>query len=210
MADRSRRAWYGPTLIAGLAGAGATVLAAARPWVTGSVAVPGITVIHAGVDGASLAPVAAALGYVLLAGFGAVIATRGWVRAGLGVLIIVAAALVIIQVVAVPADVGAALHDALQAKGYPGTGEVHQATSWWRWAGLAGAVLAMAAGGIIVRFGAHFAVMGTRYDAVSSAPVASTAPTRTGADEPAPSGDDRSEAEIWRAIDRGDDPTGER
>jgi uncharacterized membrane protein (TIGR02234 family) len=168
--------------------------------VTGSAVVPGIPVVRAGVDGASLAPLAAALGYVLVAGFGAVIATRGWGRRVVGVAIAIAALVIVFQAVDVPADVGAALRDALRARGYPGTGRIVQHISGWRWVCLAGALVAALAGAVIVRMGSEFAVMGTKYDAVSA--------DRDGAKTPAEV-ENYSEAEIWRAIDRGDDPTGE-
>jgi uncharacterized membrane protein (TIGR02234 family) len=197
---RSRRSWYGPTLLAGLAGAGAVVVGASRPWVIGSATTPGLPVVRAGVDGASLAPLAAALGYVLLAGFGAVIATRGWGRRIVGAAIVVAALVIAIQALVVPADVGDALRNALRAKGYPGAGGIDEHISGWRWVCLAGALVAAISGSLVVRLGSEFAVMGARYDAVSALRDGADAPNRI---------ENHSETDIWRAIDRGDDPTGE-
>jgi hypothetical protein len=192
MADLTPGRLYGPTLVIGLTGAVAVVVGTARPWAQISGSVRGVPIVHASVDGAALAPLAAALGYVLLAGFGAVVATRGTVRRAIGAAVLVAAAVVVVVAVAVPSDISAALHSALRAKGYPGGGVVTEGTSAWRWVCLSGAVLAGASGAAVAALGRQFAVMGARYDAL-----------------PADAGEygERDDAEMWRAIDRGDDPT---
>lgn len=176
------------------------MVGASRPWVIGSATAPGLPVVRAGVDGASLAPLAAALGYVLLAGFGAVIATRGWGRRIVGAAIVVAALTITFLALSVPTDAAAALRDALRAKGYPGAGTIDEHVSGWRWVCLAGALVATIAGSLVVRLGTEFAVMGARYDAVSTPSDGADAPNRI---------ENPSETDIWRAIDRGDDPTGE-
>ena len=71
---------YGPTLVVGLAGALAMTVGVAKPWVTATARQSGLPQIEVTVSGASLAPLAGALGVVVLAAFGAVVATRGWVR----------------------------------------------------------------------------------------------------------------------------------
>jgi uncharacterized membrane protein (TIGR02234 family) len=192
MAEPTPGRLYGPTLLIGLAGAVAVVVGTARPWAEISGSVRAVPVVHASVDGASVAPLAAALGYVVLAGFGAVVATRGTVRRAIGVAVLVASAVVVLVAIAVPSDVSAALHSALRAKGYPGGGVVSERTSAWRWVCLGGAFLAGLSGATVAALGSQFAVMGARYDAPSAGP-----------DESA----ERDDTEMWRAIDRGDDPT---
>jgi uncharacterized membrane protein (TIGR02234 family) len=192
MAERAYARLYGPTLLGGLVGAAAVAVGTARPWAEVSGSVRGVPVVHASVGGASVAPLAAALGYVVLAGFGAVVATRGTVRRAVGVAVLLAAAAVVVVAVAVPSDVSAALHSALRSKGYPGGGVVTERTSAWRWVCLAGAVIAGLAGATVAVLGRHFAVMGARYDAPAPGPDQH--------DEP-------DDSKMWRAIDRGDDPT---
>jgi uncharacterized membrane protein (TIGR02234 family) len=192
MAERAYARLYGPTLLGGLVGAAAVAVGTARPWAEVSGSVRGVPVVHASVDGASVAPLAAALGYVVLAGFGAVVATRGTVRRAVGVVVLLAAAAVVVVAVAVPSDVSAALHSALRSKGYPGGGVVTERTGAWRWVCLAGAVIAGLAGATVAVLGGHFAVMGARYD--------TPAPGLDQHDEP-------DDSKMWRAIDRGDDPT---
>jgi uncharacterized membrane protein (TIGR02234 family) len=192
MAEPAHGRLYGPTLLIGLAGAVAVAVGTARPWADISGSVRGVPVVHASVDGASVAPLAAALGYVLLAGFGAVVATRGTVRRTIGLAVLVASAVVVVVAVAVPSDVSAALHSALRAKGYPGGGVVTERTGAWRWVCLSGAILAGVSGATVAALGHRFAVMGARYDAPSVGPEESA---------------ERDDGEMWRAIDRGDDPT---
>jgi uncharacterized membrane protein (TIGR02234 family) len=188
------RAGYGITIVLGLAASGLCAVAVAQPWARATATVPGLPPIEASVDGGDVAPVAAAMALVCLAGLGAVIATRGWVRRGLGVVIAGCAAVVIVLVV-VPGSTTGLLEDALSAKGWTGGGYDRSAVAWRLVAGVAG-VVAMAAGAVVARFGGEWATMGARYDSPSEARSA-----READDEPV------SDAAMWRALDDGGDPT---
>jgi uncharacterized membrane protein (TIGR02234 family) len=185
---------YAQTLLLGVASAGAATVGTSRPWQSATATVQGLPTIRAQVDGADLAPLAAALGFVLLAAFGAVIATRGWVRRGLGVLIVVCAVAVAVAVVH-PGGAAAALERGLSAKGWTG-GSYHATSSAWRWVAGLGALGCVAAGALIVRFGGQWATMGSRYDA-----------PRTADETTAPALVDPTETDLWRSIDSGHDPT---
>jgi len=189
------RGGYAATILVGLAASGLCALAVARPWARATASVRGLPPIEASVDGADVAPVAAALAVVCLAGFGAVIATRGWVRRALGVVIVVCAVVVVVVAV-VPESATALLEDALSARGWSGGGYDRSVTAW-RVAAAASGVVVMAAGAIVTRFAADWATMGTRYDSPSESRRASQ-PT---ADEP------MSDAAMWRSLDDGGDPT---
>ncbi len=193
MADQRRV--YAQTLLVGLVSAGAVSVGVSRPWVSATAASSGLPVIHASVDGADLAPLAGALGFVLLAAFGAVIATRGWVRRGLGVLV-VAAALVVLAAVVHPGQTGAAVEAGLSAKGWSG-GPYDAGTSVWRWLVGAGALGCLVAGLLVARLGGAWATMGQRYDG----PRRPAGPARSGP-QPNP-----TESDVWRSIDSGHDPT---
>jgi uncharacterized membrane protein (TIGR02234 family) len=186
---------YAAVLLLGLAGAVAVMVAVTRPWIRGTAEVSGLPTIEADVSGTTLAPLAGALGVVLLASFGAVIATRGWVRRGLGVLIVVASVVVLVSALA-PPDAADALEDALSAKGWAG-GDYTRTTVGWRWLALAGAIGCLAAGAAVAVRGHRWAVMGSRYDA----PVAPTSAAQRDADH------EIDDAELWRALDQGHDPT---
>ena len=66
----------------------------------------------------------------------------------------------------------------------------------WRWVTGAGGLACVLAGALVLRFGGGWPVMGSRYDTV---PV----PDLQGASRPAAP----TEADLWRSIDSGDDPT---
>lgn len=187
---------YGITLVVGLVGAVAAVVGVARPWVSATAVVEGLPTIDVSADGSSLAPIAAALGFVLLAGFGAVVATRGWVRRLLGVVIVVCAVVVLVSALALPSG-DEVLTDALSAKGWQG-GDYDTGREPWVLVTAVGALLSGAAGLAVVRFGSVWPAMGSRYDA----PTARADDARQA--EP---GRSTSEADLWQAIDRGQDPT---
>lgn len=190
----ARRPGYGQTLVLGLVAAVATTVGVSRPWVSATATVQGLPTIHAQVDGTDLAPLAGALGFVLLAAFGAVVATRGPMRRGLGWLVVVCAVAVVVAVVH-PGDPARAVEQGLSAKGWSG-GSYQTGTSAWRWVVGAGGAGCALAGALVARFGSSWATMSTRYDA----PVADG--QRPGAEAVDP-----TEADLWHSIDRGHDPT---
>jgi uncharacterized membrane protein (TIGR02234 family) len=191
--DRARQ-FYAPALLAGLLGGVGITVGAARPWAGATSTQPDLPVVSASATGTDLAPVAGALGLVLLAAFGAVIATRGWVRRALGVLILVASVVVLVAVI-VPGGATDLLRSGLAAKGWSGGGYT-TSTSWWRWLVLVSSLVTAAAGLATAAYGDRWAVMGSRYDA--------PAEQRSGADQPAEA---LSESQVWQAIDQGRDPT---
>jgi uncharacterized membrane protein (TIGR02234 family) len=188
------RTGYGLTILIGLAASGLCAVAVAQPWARATATVPGLPPIEASVDGADVAPVAAALAVVCLAALGAVIATRGWLRRALGILIVGCAAVVVYVAVA-PGSTAGLLEDALSAKGWTG-GDYHHSVTAWRVVAVVGGIVAIAAGAIVARFGGEWATMGTRYDSPAEAQSA-----RATADE------QLSDAAMWRALDDGGDPT---
>ena len=185
---------YAVVLVVGLASAVATTVGVSRPWVAASASVQGLPTIRAQVDGADLAPLAGALGFVLLASFGAVIATRGTVRRALGVVVVVCAVVVVVTVVH-PGDAARAAEQGLSAKGWSG-GSYRTSTPLWRWVAGVGGAGCLLAGALIAWFGGVWVTMSTRYDAPSS--------KRRQLDA---AESDPSEADLWRSIDRGHDPT---
>ncbi len=195
---RERRG-YAAALVSGLLGATAVTVAVARPWVRGQAEVPGLPQIQADVSGAALSPLAGALGVVLLASFGAVIATRAWVRRTVGVLIVAAAAVVVV-VAAAPPDPAAAIEDALSARGWAGGGYSTRVVPW-RWLALVGAACCLLAGAAVAWLGHRWPVLGGRYDAPASS-----------AESPPPQAtvEEMDEDDVWRALDRGHDPTQDR
>lgn len=194
---------YGPTLVVGLIGAVAVTVGVTKPWATATAHQAGLPEIQAQVSGADLAPLSGALGVVILAAFGAVVATRGWVRRVLGVVIMVAAAVVLVSTID-PPGATSALREGLSAKGWSG-GDYTTSTAGWRWVCLGGAVLCIAAGLAISLYGARWATMGRQYDAPAGGEPASV---ESGGSTSADAGDESlTGADVWREIDQGRDPT---
>ncbi len=211
MTPRTSLPGYGATLFVGLLSALAVTVGAARPWVSAQADVPGLPTVSATVAGADLVPAVGALGVVLLAAFGAVIATGGRVRRAVGALIVVIS-LVVVVVSTAPGDSASQIEDGLAAKGWPG-GPYDSHIVWWRWLVLIGAVGCGLAGASVVSRGGRWATMGARYDAPSShrqdAPGSAReeAPGSMRPDGPAAQAGELSESDAWKAIDSGRDPT---
>lgn len=189
---------YATAVVLGLVSAGGVALSVAQPWLTATATVEGLPMIRVDVDGAEIAPLAAAFGFVLLAAFGAVIATRGWVRRGLGGLVVLLAIITAISVIGA-GNAPAAVEEGLAARGWSGGGYSASSTGW-RWLAGIGALGCLVAGSLVAWRGGTWPAMGSRYDAP---PDAATTPRRgRSPEEPV-----MTEADVWRAIDRGLDPT---
>lgn len=191
---------YAVTLAIGLAAAGAVAVGVSRPWVTATATVAGLPRIDVAVTGADAVPLAGACGLVLLASFGAVLATRNRVRQAVGLLIVAFSAVVLVAAVH-PGDVSPVVESRLSARGWSAASAYSVSTQPSRWLVLAAAVACLAAGLLVVRLGPRWPTMGRRYDA----------PER--ATSPAPGGHESTGAEsldeeaLWRALDEGRDPT---
>jgi len=175
----------------GLLSAISVAVAATRPWVTATAVQPHLPTLEVSVEGTELSPVPGAMGLVMLAAFGAVVATRGRARQALGLLVLVAAGLVLYAALR-PGDESQAVEAALSARGWIDA-SYQTATSPWRWLVGASAAVCAVAGVITVRFGRSWATMGSRYDAPG--PLARPIETEL------------SDADLWRALDHGRDPT---
>src|SRR5690606_2873287 len=185
------------TALAVAAGAGLVLFGASRVWWVQVVPQPAPLrpeeIAH---TGASLVPMLPALGLVALAGVGGLVATRGSGRRLVGGLIGVVAAVA-----------------AILALGAIGGEEPVNPT--WPAACVAGALLAGAGGGLAVRHGARWPVMGGRY--TRGTPRAGVRPRPADAlpagQDPtsSPEGEHRppgtTSVQLWDALDRGEDLT---
>jgi uncharacterized membrane protein (TIGR02234 family) len=184
MADpTARRTWFGPVLLAGLATAALTAVAAGKAWfhVSGGGALPGMRTA----DRAADMPLALALALVVLAGWGVVLVTRGRVRRAMAGLALLAALGVVACVVAAPFS----LPDQIR-ENVPGgsSGTSVSPTGWYVTTAVA-AVLATLALILAWRLAPLWPTMSSRYDAPASRPA--------GTDD----------TDLWKALDAGHDPT---
>ncbi|GIM96403.1 Trp biosynthesis-associated membrane protein [Paractinoplanes toevensis] len=174
----SRRT-YVLTLLAALAGAALALYAITRTWSVQLTPRAGMSDLREARTGTDLEPWVTGLAVVALAGTGALLATAGWVRRALGVLLALAGAGV---------TAGAIIGRAGLDPGSAGAG----GTVW---------PIACAAGGVIILLGGLTAFaqghrwpgMSARYDRKPAAP-----------ERPTAAADHRA---AWDALDRGDDPT---
>jgi uncharacterized membrane protein (TIGR02234 family) len=191
---------YALTVAVGLAAAGTVAVGVSHPWVTATAIVAGLPRIEAAVTGADAVPFAGACGPVLLASFGAVLATRNRVRQTVGVLIVALAAVVLVSA-AHPGDLSPLVRSRLSARGWSAASAYATSTQPWRWLVLVAAVACLVAGVLVVRLGPGWPTMGRRYDAPETA--ASPAPARQESAGTA----SLDEEGLWRALDEGRDPT---
>jgi uncharacterized membrane protein (TIGR02234 family) len=188
----SRRS-YLLSLAACLAGAALALYAITRTWSVHLTPRTGMSALRDAKNGTDLQPWVTGLAVVALAGAGALLATSGWARRAVGVLLALAGAGVV---------VGAALGRAGLDPGSASGGTI------WPILCAAGGVLIVAGGVTAARHGHRWPRMSARYD---RKPVP---PPRPGPDSPlADRPRDRSSAAVadhraaWDALDRGDDPT---
>jgi uncharacterized membrane protein (TIGR02234 family) len=191
---------YALTVAGGLAAAGTVAVGVTRPWVTATTMVAGLPRIEAAVTGADAVPLAGACGPVLLASFGAVLATRNRFRQGVGALIVAFAAVAIVSA-AHPGDLSPIIESRLSARGWSAASPYATSTQPWRWLVLATALTCLVAGLLVVRLGPGWPTMGKRYEAPES--TASPAPARHESAGTA----SLDEETLWRALDEGRDPT---
>lgn len=181
------RRWFGPAVLAGLAGTGLCALAGAKPWAAPDSQAGSTLVDKSG----GHVPLAAALGLVGLASWGVVLVTRGLVRRFVAWLcVVVAVALVATTIVGRSSALDSARHATVDLGRTPSGAHT---TGWW-FVALVGSVLALAAAALAVRHVAVWPEMGSRYDAPAGAPEAR---------DPA----QMEDVDLWRAIDQGRDPT---
>ncbi|WP_246613429.1 Trp biosynthesis-associated membrane protein [Paractinoplanes bogorensis] len=172
------------SLLACLAGAGLAIYGATRTWSVLVVERPGLSDLRTARTGAEVAPWAIGLALVGLAGAGALLATSGRLRRGLGVLLALAGA-----GIAVSAIIGRAGLE---------TGDAGAGGTLWPIVCAAGGV-AVAWGGLTAaRLGHLWPAMSARYERKPAA-VAPAAPIDT--NKPVES------RTAWDSLDRGDDPT---
>ena len=191
------RRLYGP-IVTGLLVVGAIALfAVTRAWATATVRTPGVPTDQVEASGADAAPVLVALSIVVIAAALAVVASGGWVRQIVGLVVATVAAWAAVQALSVDiagAPMARALVDSPANLG--GAHPVPNVSAWPVVTGIA-FVVAAVLGLLIVLFGRQWPRMAKRYDR-PAAGHSSAAP------DVAPDADD---AELWRALDDGRDPT---
>ncbi|MEU6880708.1 TIGR02234 family membrane protein [Streptomyces sp. NPDC046712] len=186
-------------LLLGALGATVVLLSAGQIWAEGTASVGGGTVpVEA--DGGTVTGVPTALAIVGLAALVAVFAVR---RAGRtlvsGLLALSGAG------AALAAFLGASDTDALDGEAARITGDTAASVAGlthtaWPYVTAAGALLILAAGLLALRYGKSWPAMGGRYERSGTPRAPRKAPGAASSDRP---------EDLWKALDRGEDPTHE-
>jgi uncharacterized membrane protein (TIGR02234 family) len=188
-------------LVGGLAAGGLALLGASRPWATVEIVAAGVPRSTVETAGTSAVPWVGALTLVILAGALAIIPTGPAARRAIGAIVLLAAVGAAVGTL----FAGPAIDDALAGElaQSPASGGVddeamvdtadHPA---WRWLTLGASVAGAGIGLLVATRGQHWPTMGSRFDA----------PTRGGGADGAGS-DGSDDADLWKAMDEGRDPT---
>jgi uncharacterized membrane protein (TIGR02234 family) len=188
------RRLYGPSVLGAMATGGLAFFAASRTWAQTSVEASGVPTAAVKVSGSDAVALVPALALVIVTAALAVLAASVRVRRAVGLLIVVVAVIGVVVILRAAGDidnaVDAAVHDSPAFIGTNAPAAVSH--SAWRWVAAVAFVLSALVGVVVIRFGALWPTMGRKYDA----PKAHTAPKAV-----------ETEADIWKALDEGDDPT---
>lgn len=180
-------------VLACAAGAGLVLLAAGRQWAAVH-AHGAITPIDRVLTGNDLTGAVSALGWAGVAALAALVATRGRVRVAVGaLLVLLGAGAAYTAVTAIRRSHILAIaeeHSTLLRLG----ADLSVTTTWWWAVAVAGGALLAAAGVLTAVRGHRWPGMSARYDR----PGAGRTAQRAAPDDP---------AELWKSLDRGEDPT---
>lgn len=202
-------------IVGGLAAGGLALLGVSQTWAQVEIAVAGVPSSTIEVSGTSAVPWVGALTLVILAGALAIVPTGGWLRRVVGVIVGLAAAGAVIGTL----TAGPAIDDALTEKlaQSPASGGVNDAAvvaaadhPAWRWLSLVGSTAGLAVGLFVASRGQSWPTMGSRYDAPASRREDAGGPEPDQPDQPADAAESDQPAEnadLWRAMDEGRDPT---
>jgi len=182
-------------------GATVVLLASGRTWARGSVAFQS-SLLKVTATGSETSGLPAALALVGLASAVAVFAVRGTARKALGLLLVLAGAGTVASALVSATGTGALDGKAARAVGLTRATATGVGHTGWPWAAALGGVLLLLAGLLVVARGRDWPGMSSRYEAPGAAGAAAPARSRRAATP-----DPETPADLWKALDRGEDPT---
>lgn len=187
------RRLYAPVVLGTLAAGGLAFFAASRTWAHVRIATDGLPSDSVDVTGADAQPLVSALALVVVTAALAVLAASPRVRRVVGGFTVLIALTAAVVVLLGGSSLDNAVDHAIEASpAYTGSGDHDFTTSAWKYVTALAFVIAALLGGITAKLGASWPTMSSRYDAPAARPAV-TAP--------------QSDAEMWKALDEGRDPT---
>ncbi|MFF4530011.1 TIGR02234 family membrane protein [Streptomyces sp. NPDC001407] len=199
-AGGARRRSVAAALLLGAAGATLVLLAGGRTWAEGTAAADiAQSAVSRQVSGQDVNGLPGALAVVGLATLVAVFAVRGVWRTVVAAVLTLCGAGIVAGAAAGAYDTSALEEKAAKAQGLTSTAVDHISRTPWPWVALAGGFLLFLAGLLALRYGRHWPAMSGRYERDGT-----PRPRR-----PRTAPDPERPEELWKALDRGEDPTGE-
>lgn len=187
------RRLYAPAVLGTLAAGGLAFFAASRTWAHLRIATDGLPSDSVDVSGSDAQPLVPALALVVVTAALAVLAASPRIRQVVGgFTVAVALAAAVIVLLGGSSLDSAVDHAVKESPAFTGSGDHDYTASTWPYVTAFAFVLAAILGGITARFGALWPTMSSRYDSPAARPTV-TAP--------------QSDAEMWKALDEGRDPT---
>ncbi|MFF7241184.1 TIGR02234 family membrane protein [Streptomyces collinus] len=193
---RSGRRSLAVALLCGALGAAVTLLATRQRWSEGTATVAG-GAFPLTAKGSDVTGVPAALAIVGLAALVAVFAVRGAGRVAVAALLALSGAGIAAASLAGASDASSLDEKAAQATGDTSATVAALGHTGWPYVAVAGGVLILLAGLLALRFGRAWPAMSGRYERGTDRPRRKARPV-----------DPERPEEIWKALDRGEDPTG--
>lgn len=193
-------------LPAGAIGASLVLVAAGKTWSRGTAAF-GSTQLPVHATGTDTTALPGALALVALASLVAVFAVRRTGRYVVAALLTLSGLGVVVLALARRGDHAALDSAAATAAGLAHTSAAHAETTSWPLVSAAGGLLLLAAGLLALRYGQSWPAMSSRYDRPGGRGPVRARAAASAAGRPAPVDPDRAE-DLWKALDRGEDPTG--
>ena len=187
-------------LLASVLGAAVVLVATGQTWARGSVAFQS-SLLKVSATGSETSGLPGALALVGLASAVAVFAVRGAARKALGLLLALAGAGTVASALVSATGSGPLDDRAARAIGLTRATATAVGHTGWPWVAALGGLLLLLAGLLVVARGRDWPGMSSRYEAPGAAGAA--APARR---KPAAPGPD-TPADLWKAMDRGEDPT---
>ncbi|GGV62235.1 MULTISPECIES: TIGR02234 family membrane protein [Streptomyces] len=193
---RTGRRSLAVALLCGALGAAVALLASRQRWAEGTAAVAG-GAFPLSAKGSEVTGVPAALAVVGLAALFAVFAVRRLGRVLVAALLALSGAGTVVAAVSGAGDSSALDEKAAQASGDTAATAAALTHTGWPYVAAAGGVLILLAGLLALRYGRRWPAMSGRYERAGTTP-------RTRRSRPV---DPERPEELWKALDRGEDPT---
>jgi uncharacterized membrane protein (TIGR02234 family) len=184
-------------LLSAVLGASVVLATVGRTWADGTVAFQG-TPLHVSVTGSETTGLPGALALVGLASAVAVFAVRGVGRRLVGLLLALAGVGTVGAAVAAATGTAALDRRADTAVGLSRAAVSGVGHTAWPWAVVAGGLLLVVAGLLVLARGRDWPGMSSRYEAPVGRSVDPSTAAASRAETP---------ADLWKALDRGEDPT---